>query len=350
MYTREQLCRYPYFEKVLKDKPVSGILDPLTGLVARPYIIGFAKSLIEQEIPFTFGMVDLDNFKYVNDTYGHTAGDGILQGVGEALMKFTDGYAVIGRFGGDEFLFVNIRDLSYEAKKGFCGGLYWNFNVLRRTYKVEGFELFVTGTSGLASYPEDADTYAKLFAAIDKTLYRGKTKGRNCYIIYVAEKHEGIEILNMKKPAQYEVMKQIAAACEKTEGLMQKLIAVGDCFVSCFHISDMYYAKEDHVFFSISRNAPIGCADDASVLCGTDIFASNTLQEDIQEKAPQFYAMLADNDFETVMIAPLIAGNRNLGYLMWAEPHNRRIWQDSEMSAMFFAGKLLESDFVSSAA
>lgn len=75
MYTREQLEKYPYFADVLKNEPdASALLDQLTGLVSRGHILWFAQWLIEHRVPFSFAMMDMDNFKFVNDTYGHHAG------------------------------------------------------------------------------------------------------------------------------------------------------------------------------------------------------------------------------------------------------------------------------------
>ena len=65
MYREEQLCQYSYFSKILEKNGLESVLDTLTGLVSRGYILGFIRSLIADGIPFTFGMLDLDNFKFI---------------------------------------------------------------------------------------------------------------------------------------------------------------------------------------------------------------------------------------------------------------------------------------------
>ena len=110
MYSKEQLIKYPYFEKILQDRDISTVVDSLTGLISRSYIIGFIHNLIDNKIPFTLAMVDLDNFKYINDTQGHKIGDAVLSGFSSDLKRYLSDYGVAGRFGGDEFLIVNFRD------------------------------------------------------------------------------------------------------------------------------------------------------------------------------------------------------------------------------------------------
>ena len=70
MYTREQLQKYAYFEQILRTKDISSVLDSMTGLLSRQHIVGFIQSLVESKIPFTLAVLDLDNFKFINDTYG----------------------------------------------------------------------------------------------------------------------------------------------------------------------------------------------------------------------------------------------------------------------------------------
>ena len=74
--------------------------DNLTQVYSREVIIDYATSLIRRKIPFSFGIVDIDNFKYVNDTYGHLSGDKILKTVSTRLMKLIGTIGAVGRFGG----------------------------------------------------------------------------------------------------------------------------------------------------------------------------------------------------------------------------------------------------------
>ena len=340
MYTREQLSRYDYFRDALEGKRISDVLDPLTGLVSRGYMIGFVKDLIDRKIPFTFGIVDLDNFKYVNDTYGHSIGDGVLQGVAEQLAMVLDGIGVAGRFGGDEYLFVNFKDLAYDQKKQFCLGMFANNIVLRRTFIVEAFELFVTGTAGLATFPDDAADYDELFAVIDKTLYRGKSKGRNCYIIYLESKHKNIRIEKLKKASLYDVFRKMADCFDSTPDLNGKMKAIYEGIGKDLHLTDFFYTGQNGMLKGIEDGRVLGpCADIGNAVT-EDIFSTNALEE-IQSLSPVLYETLIQNDFETMLAAKVRLGPKVFGYLVLAEPRTLRIWQDEEMAVMFSFARML---------
>ena len=170
MYTKEQLLKYPYFEEVLKTRDISSVVDSLTGLVSRPYMLEFIKNLVDNHVPFTMAMLDLDNFKFVNDTYGHKIGDGVLAGLSNDLSRYLGDYGIAGRYGGDEFIVVNFRDITYDALKEFYNGLYSDYNVLRKNIFLGDCEPFITGTIGSAVYPKDASEYDGLFELADKAL------------------------------------------------------------------------------------------------------------------------------------------------------------------------------------
>ncbi len=347
MYTREQLSQYAYFKNNLENKRISDILDPLTGLVSRPYIINFAKSLIEDGTPYTFELLDLDNFKYINDTYGHSAGDGILSAVSEELRNYLSDYGVAGRFGGDEIMIVNLRDRTYSEKKEFCRKMFTTQTVVRRSFKLEDCELFVTATAGLATYPDDADNYSELFTMIDKTLYRGKSKGRNCYIIYVDEKHRDIEIKKLKKNGLYTVFRNMADCFDSSPDINGKLKAIYKGIKDDLHITGMYYITEGGEFKRVTDDISLGRVSDVNRIVTDQIYSTNDLSE-IGEKCPKLYSVLKEQEFETVLIGRLGMGPMTFGYIMFAEPHNLRIWQEEELAILFSMARMLSGFIIAS--
>ena len=87
MYSVNDLKKYEYFTKLLKDNKIEYVLDPLTGVIARKYILDFVKTLIIDKTPFTMAILDLDNFKEINDNYGHATGDRVLENIGNDLIN-----------------------------------------------------------------------------------------------------------------------------------------------------------------------------------------------------------------------------------------------------------------------
>ena len=340
MYTAQQLRRYPYYDRLLDEGGLDSVLDPLTGVIARQHMTGFVMALIDAGTPFTFGMIDLDNFKFINDTYGHHAGDRVLVEVARALAQYMDGYGLVGRFGGDELLFVNLRDLTYKAKKAFLGGVYLESGTLRRNIELEGCSPFITGTTGCATYPDDAQDYDAMFELIDKTLYRGKTKGRNCHISYVEEKHRDIEIRRIARHGVYTTIHDLVRQFEMVPGIANKLQSVMPLLMEDIRISDLYYVGVRGRLHAVCNSERDEDVSDIGNVMSDDVYATNALER-VARNCPVFYAVLEKYQVETVMIVRVGMDMEQYGYLICAEPRSRRIWQEDECAIIYFLAKLL---------
>jgi diguanylate cyclase (GGDEF)-like protein len=303
-------------------------------------MLAFIRSLVENQTPFTLALLDLDNFKFVNDTYGHRIGDGVLAGVSGDLEAYLGDYGVAGRFGGDEFLIVNFRDLHYDALKDFFAGMYSNFTVLRKNIMLDICEPFITGTIGSAVFPKDAQDYASLFALVDKTLYRGKTKGRNCYIIYVEEKHKDITMQELASRGMYAIFHDLSSRFDSRTALSDKLKAMLDILKEDMRISDLYYVGQDARFRSISTGEIFGSVYDLDKLTRETVYTTNEIQP-IEALSPSMYGLCRTKEFETVLILRVGIQNETFGYLICAEAKNRRIWQDDEYAILFFVARML---------
>ncbi len=340
MYSKEQLIKYPYFEKILQDRDISTVVDSLTGLISRSYIIGFIHNLIDNKIPFTLAMVDLDNFKYINDTQGHKIGDGVLAGFASDMKRYLSDYGIAGRFGGDEFLIVNFRDLDYDSVKAFYAEMYSNYNVLRKNIVLDTCEPFVTGTIGSATYPKDASDYDSLFELIDKTLYRGKTKGRNCYIIYVESKHKNIQIKQLARRGLSAIFNDLSIRFDSSNSLMGKLEGIMGVMCDDMRISGLYYQGTDNIIKKVGSDETFGTIDDLNKIVVNNIYSTNEIQE-FMDKAPDLYNYCISHDIYSIIIVRVGTTEATYGYLMCLEPHSRRIWQDDEEAMMFFVARTL---------
>ncbi|MBP3855837.1 MAG: GGDEF domain-containing protein [Ruminiclostridium sp.] len=343
MYKIEQLIKYKYFARLLETTGLEHITDPLTGIISRAYILGFAKSLIAEKIPFSFVMLDLDNFKFVNDTYGHSAGDGILKGVSAALADYIDGFGIAGRFGGDELIFIDLKHLTYDDKKSFFTGMYTGNRLLRRNYDLETCSPLITATIGCATYPTDSEDYDELFSMIDKTLYRGKNKGRNCYIIYVEEKHRNIEIKKLAGHGICTIMQSLIRQFELVPGLENKFHAVIPLLMEEIGITDLYYSDSDNIMHAVLDKSFREYVGDIGQITKDDIYRTNELS-DIRGTAPVFYEALKKHNVETLLVIRIGIKDITDGYLICAEPRSHRIWQEDECSIIYFLAKLIASE------
>lgn len=342
MYTKEKLLKYPYFQKVLQERDLSTITDSLTGLLARPYIIGFIHSLVEENVSFTLGMLDLDNFKFINDTYGHKVGDGVLSGVSSDLMRYLDDYGIAGRIGGDEFLIVNLRDKTYADVKSFYFNMYANFNVLRKNIALESCDPFITGTIGSATFPYDASDYDSLFELIDKTMYRGKTKGRNCYIIYVESKHKNIVIKEIASRGIFTIQDDLTKRFDSKDNLYDKLDAVIDIMREDLRISDFYYINCNNEIKSVALGEVVGTLDCIGDMQFENAFMTNE-STDISKLSPCMHRLCEENNIKAFILARIGIGKETYGYLLCGEPEARRLWQEDECAIMFFLARLIAS-------
>ncbi len=129
-------------------------------------------------------LIDIDNFKSVNDNLGHYFGDVALSEVAKNLHSNFRGGDVIGRIGGDEFL-VFVKDISDEVIiEGKARAIARAF---QNSYSGENKDYKISGSIGVALYPKHASTYEELYKCADKALYSSKAMGKDRYTVYSNE-------------------------------------------------------------------------------------------------------------------------------------------------------------------
>ncbi|MEO8078910.1 MAG: EAL domain-containing protein, partial [Caldimonas sp.] len=124
--------------------------------------------------------IDLDGFKPVNDTYGHSIGDLVLEQVGQRLKAMSRGKDVVARVGGDEFLLLLTHVTTQEALAQVAMRLIQG---LSQPYAVDGREVVISCSVGIAVYP-DGCSHAKLIARADAAMYASKRTGGSSHCFY----------------------------------------------------------------------------------------------------------------------------------------------------------------------
>jgi diguanylate cyclase (GGDEF)-like protein len=140
--------------------------------------------------------LDLDQFKYVNDTMGHATGDILLQTVASRIKKILPKHAILARMGGDEFTLLIPRmdtsDLAAHTSEAII-------EVLKSSFPLNHNEVYITTSIGISIYPEDGRDADTLMKNADAAMYRAKDQGRNNYQFYTPSvNQEGIERLKME--------------------------------------------------------------------------------------------------------------------------------------------------------
>lgn len=147
--------------------------DLLTGLQNRRAFEETTLQLMEKRIPFSIVLMDIDNFKKVNDTFGHNIGDLVLQFLAEFMVESISANGICYRYGGEEFVIILPETEAFDA---------WVItNHLRRVLseQVSPTGDCITISAGISAYPEDGITIANLTSEADKRLYQAKDEGKN---------------------------------------------------------------------------------------------------------------------------------------------------------------------------
>ncbi len=168
--------------KMMQDKlRILATIDSLSGLNNREQFMQLAQNEFERarryNQVFSVLMMDLDNFKSVNDSEGHAAGDAVIREVGRLMLTGFRQTDICGRIGGEEFVVVltNTRiDCAWQAAEKFR-------QTVQKTKVVYGAkEISMTVSIGVASYGNKAESIEEIIRCADKGLYECKAAGRNC--------------------------------------------------------------------------------------------------------------------------------------------------------------------------
>lgn len=165
--------------------------DPMTGVLNKEAIIHLTQNRIyhlNKDESIVIAILDLDNFKLVNDTFGHLYGDKIIIQFAGIISRTIGNRGIVGRFGGDEFMIMleGIKDEMHLRSV---------LRAIRTSVELEfkniGDNISLTTSIGAATFPKDAKDYDELFTKADYCLYLSKMRGKNRYVMfdYMVKEH-----------------------------------------------------------------------------------------------------------------------------------------------------------------
>nr|MCR5350199.1 GGDEF domain-containing protein [Acholeplasmatales bacterium] len=333
------LKKYKYFD----GADLNFVLDSLTGVISRQYILDFARTLVKKNQPFAMCMMDLDNFKYINDSYGHEAGDKCLSIVAENLRKCTGEDGLVGRFGGDEFIVLYLKSNKYDDIHKFFEKMYDDKcdGAVRRSIYIDKVRVFITATIGSASYPLDADNYNDLFLKMDKALYRGKSKGRNCYIIYVHEKHKDI-VVNERGTNSLLSKTQDLERIVNSQPKELLIASIVDYIFRALHPKDCVFIRTNNVIRYAFKSIDVDYGKNiyfmlSKIMGDKDIFPTSNPQ-DIKERFPETEEYMTVNRIHAFVLVRV----EGIGILAIYENNVTRMWQDYDLVLLAYAALLIK--------
>lgn len=335
-YTKEDLKIFSFFD----DKNISATLDFLTGVVNRENIINLIRDFVDIRIPFSLYLLDIDNFKIVNDESGHHVGDILLRQMANELIDITRGKGIVGRYGGDEFIIISLDTIDYQSTWEFSKVL---LNHIRSKKISIVDDNFITLSVGTVAYPSNALYYDDIMLKADKALYRAKQKGRNCFVIYDEEKHKDIDI-STKSERMSDMVDHMYRLLVSEEPLQNKISQACTYLNNIYGIS-FYFATQEGKIHTFANKHDSNIEDiDISyikpVFNEKESFAINNYSF-LKDKYPLFHEYCWNNNIRALICEKIYAYNNLYGYLLIVDHNIKRVWQKDDKILFSFFAKLI---------
>lgn len=171
----ETLTKKAYYDRLTNLLSRDGLFEKIN------YAIDLAKRIHQV---FAIFYIDLDNFKNINDTYGHLVGDLLLQAVAHRFIKNLRAIDVISRMGGDEFVCI-LSDITYPTDVILLVEKVQQLFV--KPFEINHQSIRITASIGISLFPKDGSIDKVLLEKADQAMYRAKHKGKNQFVFYEQE-------------------------------------------------------------------------------------------------------------------------------------------------------------------
>lgn len=332
--------------------------DEMTGLLTKQTIMEYIQNaMVNKTSKLSYLCVlDVDNFKYVNDHFGHMFGDEVLVTVADIIKDAVEDCGVAGRIGGDEMM-IFVENVSDRAElKSVLRTIRTN---VEWAYKGVRDDLHLSCSMGAAAWPKDADNYDDLFKIADKMLYRAKENGKNRYIIYTPEIH-GNPLEN--KAADVVAVKDSTVGTNKehfiielTEQFLMKSIFTVQMTIDT--VGPMFDLAQVNVLYEEPVYKPMHWRMDGAPLTDIDmsfahstkfraLFNENHLAVinhtvDLEFVCPNAYEVLKAHNVNAALIYEM--NNKVPGYVtFFKEGHSSRLWTEADKMYLNLVAKMID--------
>ncbi len=236
-------------QEIMKSKEEAA-LDPLTGLYNRRECLRQLEDYISlNDDLFAFILIDIDDFKIINDTYGHTKGDEVLCAIAEELKAMIRPHDIAARLGGDEFVIclMNLPDYQIATNKAERIQTTFEFILTQR------LQCEINCSIGISFYPEHGHNYEELFEHADIAMYQSKKEGKGQFSVFTnhnPQQEATVEPQKYMKKTFHDhiieyVIRILITNSNKQKAMNYVLEFIGKTF-DCDRIT--LYIKENHIF------------------------------------------------------------------------------------------------------
>ena len=336
--------------------------DPLTKTFQKDAIIKYTKDLCNGSNPFTLIAVDMDYFTNINDTMGHFFGDYVIKALSKQLIKVVNKKGKVGRIGGDEFLLVLEGVYSDSDIRDICRDIRFRCDNL---ILEDGSKFSSSVTMGVVSSPRDGRQVTELSSKLYKALYRGKAKGRDCYIIYIDSLHGHIDV---KNPITIQDIKN------SSELKISSNVFVKQCIEELFNQKNINKTIKETlekigVFFGLDRILIIeGNENDSQIikkwslpeyeeiktenylspfilnkLRKENVFSVNDISKYSCKKDPILNKYFKDMNMKATVIVPLDENGELTGMISFDICRKKRVWQRDEIFYLSILGRIINT-------
>ena len=311
-----------------------------------------------------FFIVDIDNFKAVNDSLGHHFGDLVLSEVATNLKACFRSQDIVGRIGGDEFIGFakDLSDMNVLIKKAETIA-----NAFHNTYSGENADYKISGSIGVARYPLDGTSYSELYKAADKAMYQSKKKGKDCYTFFnnefalgtmrnrtmlenasrMANSYFDAEIISTVFHLLYET-NDITSSINAVLKFLGKRLNVDRCYIfETFDRGENYSNTYEWCTSNTTseimnlQNLTKELLSDFLINSSTEgIVYSNDLSVLEAEGA---FSLMADQDIKSFLHAQFKRNDIVKGFLGVDDCSAPRVWSDKEINSILYSAKTIST-------
>ncbi len=298
-------------------------------------------------------IIDVDDFKNINDQFGHAFGDEVVRHVAETLQKAVKNRGMVGRFGGDEFMIFLNRVPTREALKDLLKPLAKDLLIAFDP------KFTLTISVGASCYPKDGTDFETLFAKADKCVYIAKEKGKNRHIIYDEALHGELEKNSMETQAvAYAVSNERRR--QKMEEILVGLGLEGSSYLldhpervdelrAVFDVDGVCITSRDASKLYAASGRYIKATTDeewhdpalfASMFDESGFYVENNV-ESLKDVMPQVYRGFAEFEIGASVIVTNMKDGKPGTMIHFDVFNKRRKWSERELDYIGLLGKMI---------